>query len=65
MNSISSPNNNQKSDSNSEHQTKNSLKKNHKETKSPVGSPSSTSTNLNYAINSIKCTRKKEDRLYH
>ena len=61
MNSISSPNNNQKSDSNSEHQTKNSLKKNHKETKSPVGSPSSTSTNLNYAINSIKCTRKKNN----
>ena len=61
MNSISSPNNNQKNDSNSGHQTKNNLKKNIKEIKSPVGSPFSTSINLNYAINSIKCTRKKNN----
>jgi len=61
MNSISSSNNNQKNNSISDGQSKNNQEKNTKETKSPVGSSSSTTTNLNYAMNSIKCTRKKNN----
>ena len=62
MNSNSSSNNNQKNISISDRQTKNNQEKKIKDNISPVGSPFSTNTNLNYAINNtIKCTRKKNN----